>query len=204
MQLSNINHIYNIQSFKGKPLYEVKIPKLEGKSYKPTPVVFTKLDPKDISDIQMVKKNRLKFFYGFDFDIPRLFLSRHELYQNTYDFFALESPTNNNDRLLGLACVKKQSAFGIKKSMYLDKLSTRKDLKKYNIFRFGKRKFKNVGELMMYGLAKNAAVDKKGMHWKSGSNGFYDALGLSEGFLRRVSLKKLPEFLKRVEVKFRF
>lgn len=205
-------------SFTSVPVYKLNIPKLNKGSYELTPILFSKLDTSDALDIQMIDACKKDFSYKVEFSIPNgagknksknlsipeLFLNKCAELKNKYNFFALELPNvaEKGKKIIALMATNKakNSLLYRTNTNYIEMLNVRTRLKNKSTSK--KREYKNVGELMIYGIGKMSQKEGSSVSLVSGCNEFYDKIGMPGKALRKFAGNDLNKFLKRTEDKF--
>lgn len=210
--INNINTTYpRIQpkpvSFTSMPLYNINVPKLVNNAYELTPAVFSRLNPSDANDVKMVLKNKNKFKFkakGEELTIPELFTTKDYRFVGNYKFYAIEIPNKakNKNELLGLMTTDNINSSNYR--LFVDMIDVRSDLQKKNgFFRFGKRKYTNVGELLLYGAGKTAKDKGASIFLGNENSGFYDKIKMQGKNIRKFFGEDLANFIKTTEEKFK-
>lgn len=207
--ISSINN--NIQSnskqvsFTSVPIFKLNVPKLVNKSYELTPAVFSMLDILDPQDIQMMHKFEDKFTYKINgVGITDMFF---QSYTKKNSFYALEAPSakNNDNELLGLLAATHESLVKWRKGIFVYMVNARSDIQKNKILNLFNREYKNVGELLLYGIGKIADSQDFGFTLISSNHLFYNKIKMPDyaSTNRHFEGQALKDFLRTVENKFR-
>lgn len=210
--MNNINTTYprtqaKLVSFTSTPLYKISVPKLVNNSYELTPAIFSRLNPKDANDVKMVLKNKSKFKFkakSENLTIPELFTTKDYRFVGNYSFYAIEVPNKakNKNELLGLMTTDNINSSNYR--MFVDMIEVRSDLqKKVSLFRFGKRKYTNIGELLLYGAGKTAQNKGASIFLGNENSGFYDKIKMQGKNIRKFFGEDLTNFIKTTEEKFK-
>lgn len=194
-------------SFTSVPIFNVNVPKLVNNAYELTPALFSRLDILDPQDIQTMHKFKHQFTYKlYGESFPDMFLSQNPIYVKDNSFYALEVPSadNGEKELLGLLSTDNQSTKTVWKDIFVDIVNVREDLQKHKFSIYNIREYKNVGELLMYGIGKIADNEGVGFGLTSGNDAFYNRIRMphirSDRYFGGQALK---DFLIRVEDKFK-
>lgn len=189
-RLSNI-------SFKSIPIYDVKVKKKNGESYKSVDAVFSKLDPNNKHDVECISKIGEDWGHhiGWSRDIVQAFFRYPD--DNIYTI-ELKGNESLYKRIITMSDV----------ISYSDNSHIVFMQSKPRGVESNKDEFKGGGETMLYGIIKEAGKNRqKEINLFSRSN-FWEYMGFTPKFKgdENVSLTddKFKPFIKRVEEKYNF
>lgn len=194
-------------SFTSQPIYKLKIPKLVDGIYELTPVLFSKLNPYDKLDLKLMEHIKEEFTFGHPFEsIVDDFLSRNTYSHKINSFYCLEQSdvAEPKKKILGLTSLVWNYPLIKSRPLYVGKINARSDLQK-KILSFTRRKYKNIGELLMYAIGKMANERNDEIYLYSANDKFYNKIKMprtDDKSHRVFNGSQLKEFLKRCEKKF--
>lgn len=198
-----ISKISNI-SFTSTPIYDVKVKKREGESYKNIDAVFSRLNSCDKNDIKAMNRMGRKWWRSDYIKSLKKHFSTGELsYFSTFYALELKGKGALDKRIISLCEVRKSHA--TYPGCCVDILQTSPEISKRK-----KPKYKGAGEVTLYGVIREA----KENHTKQidlistdKSSGFYKHIGFEpDEYSIDYSLpySKYEKYISRVERKYDF